>query len=245
VGGDFMGLHRFILPVFAIAALAVMLGTEWLAGRLAGALARRAEDGARAGRVAGAARAVWIAPAMAALLLGGFAIAQARLTRASLRRGNFDSDRGIDTPAFLIAYTEDRAAIGRAMAGCFLPDDFSIVGGAGAQPYFGRMRGIDVFGLVSEAIAHDEPRIRARAGHTKFGSDRVLASYDPTFVFSCYQIHATPDPPALPCAGFWLARGFEPVTMHVPGMRQQGEYYTFLARTARHFACPGQVTPPR
>ena len=76
------------------------------------------------------------------------------------------------------------------MAGCFVPDDFSIVGGAGAQPYYGRMRGVDVFGLVSEAIAHDEPRIRARAGHTKFGSDRVLATYDPTL-----RVQLLPDPP--------------------------------------------------
>jgi hypothetical protein len=228
VGGDFMGLHRFILPVFVIAALAVALGAE----RLAGALARRG---------ALARQGAWIAPAVAALVIGAFAVTQAELTRASLRRGNFDSDRGIDTPAYLIAYTEDRAAIGRAMAGCFLPDDFSIVGGAGAQPYFGRMRGVDVFGLVSDRIAHDEPRVRARAGHTKFGSDPVLAGYDPTFVFSCYQIHRAPDPPALPCGGFWLARGFEPVTLHVPGLRQQGEYYTFLAKKTRRFECPGRV----
>jgi len=230
VGGDFMGLHRFILPVFVIAALAVALGAE----RLAGALVRLAT-----GRLG--SRAAWIAPAVAGLVIGAFAVAQAALTRASLRWGNFDSDRGIDTPAYLIAYTEDRAAIGRAMAGCFEPDDFSIIGGAGAQPYFGRMRGIDVFGLVSDRIAHDEPRVRARAGHTKFGSDPVLAGYDPTFVFSCYQIHRSPDPPGLPCGGFWLARGFEPVTLRVPGLRQQGEYYTFLARKTRRFACPGRV----
>ena len=29
--------------------------------------------------------------------------------------------------------------------------------------------------------------------------------------------------------------------MHIPGLRQQGEYYTFLARAARHFQCPGRV----
>jgi hypothetical protein len=228
VGGDFMGLHRFIMPMFVVAALAVTLGAEWLAGKL------------RPVRALGRAGAL-IAPALAALLVGGFAVTQLQLTRASLRWGNFDADRGIDTPAFLIAYTEDRAAIGRAMASCFRPDDFSIVGGAGAQPYFGRMRGVDVFGLVSDTIAHDEPRIRARAGHTKFGSDRVLAAYDPTFVFSCYQIHAKPTQPALPCAGTWLARGFEPVTMHIPGLRLQGEYYTFLARKTRDFQCPGRV----
>jgi hypothetical protein len=220
VGGDFMGLHRFIMPMFVVAALAVTLGAEWIARKLPG-------------RAAGAL--------IAAVLVGTFAVTQWDLTRASLRTGNFGSDRGIDTPAYLIAYTEDRAAIGRAMEGCFRADDFSIVGGAGAQPYLGRMRSIDVFGLVSETIAHDEPRVRARAGHTKFGSDRVLAAYDPTFVFSCYQIHKAPAQPTLPCAGFWLARGFEPVTMHIPGMRENGEYYTFLAKKARNFQCPGRV----
>jgi hypothetical protein len=229
VGGDFMGLHRFIMPMFVVAALAVALGAEWVARQL-----RHRVSG-----VSGAAGAV--GPLIAAVLVGAFAVTQLSLTRASLRWGNFGSDRGIDTPAYLIVYTEDRAAIGRAMAGCFRPDDFSIVGGAGAQPYFGRMRGIDVFGLVSETIAHDEPRVRARAGHTKFGSDRVLAAYDPTFVFSCYQLHRRPEQPALPCAGFWIARGFEPVTMHISELREQGEYYTFLAKKSRDFQCPGRV----
>ncbi|MBA3455694.1 MAG: hypothetical protein H0T42_21545 [Deltaproteobacteria bacterium] len=221
VGGDFMGLHRFIMPMFVVAAITVTLGLEFLSS-LAGNPAR-------------------LGPIVASVLVGAFVYPQAQLTRESLRFGNFANDRGIDTPAFLIVYTQDRAAIGKAMAPCFAPDDFSIVGGAGAQPYYGRMRAIDVFGLVSERIAHEEPRIRARAGHTKFGSDSLLASYDPTFVFSCYQIHATPAQPRLPCAGFWLGRGYEQVTMRIPGMRQQGEYYTFLAKKARAFQCPGRV----
>lgn len=224
VGGDFMGLHRFIMPLFVIAAIAVTLGLEWLVG-----LARPSP-----------ARA-WAGAALAVLVASAFAVTQVRLTRASLRWGHFASDRGIDTPAYLIAYTEDRAAIGRAMAPCFRPDDFSIVGGAGAQPYYGRMRGIDVFGLVSERVAHEEPRIKARAGHTKFASNELLAQHDPTFVFSCYLIHRTAAQPQLGCAGFWRARGYELVTMHVPAMRQQGEYYTFLAKKARDFRCPGRV----
>ncbi len=222
VGGDFMGLHRFIMPMFVIAAVTVTLGLEFL--------------------VQLAPRATAVGAVLGTLLVAGFAITQYQLTRESLRWGNFDNDRGIDTPAFLIVYTEDRAAIGRATEPCFTPGDFSIVGGAGAQPYYGRMQGIDVFGLVSERIAHEENRIRARAGHTKFGSEPLLAEYDPTFVFSCYQIHAKPDPqPQLGCAGFWLARGYELVTMRIPGMRQIGEYYTFLAKKARNFQCPGRV----
>ena len=231
VGGDFMGLHRFIMPLFVVAAIAVGLGLEWIASITP----------KPAGLV------------VAALAIAGFAANQLARTADALActgrdapldaacRKHNDNDHGIDSPSFLIVYTDDRAKIGRAMESCFSDDDFSIVGGAGAQPYFGRMRGIDVFGLVSERIAHEERRIRARAGHTKFASEPLLAQYDPTFVFSCYSIGANPKPGRLPCSGFWLARGYEQLTIHVPDLREQGEYYTFLAKKARRFECPGLV----
>jgi hypothetical protein len=221
VGGDFMGLHRFIMPLFVAAALAVVLGLEraigWIPPR------RRAAAAAVA----------------CALLAGGFAWTQLGLTRRAL--ADRAPDRGIDSPAFLIVYTEDRAKIGRAMAPCLREDDFSIVGGAGAQPYHARMRAIDVFGLVSARIAHEEPRVRARAGHTKWGSDRLLAEYDPTLVLSCYDLRPDDRPPQLPCAAFWQARGYELVTLRVPGLEERGTYYSFLAKKARDFQCPGRV----
>jgi hypothetical protein len=221
VGGDFMGLHRFIMPVFVAVAVLAMLGLEWLASRL---------------------RHV---PIAAAAIVAAFTATQVKLTldsTASCANRVCANDHGIDSPAFLVVYTDDRAAIGRAMASCFLPDDFSIVGGAGAQPYYGNMRGIDVFGLVSAKIAHESPRSNPRAGHTKWGSDTILASYDPTFVFSCYQIHRGPISPPLPCnTGFWLGRGFEQVTMFIPALAERGQFYTFLAKKARHLQCPGRV----
>jgi hypothetical protein len=286
VGGDFMGLHRFVMPVFVAMAIAVTLGLHWVmrpaarAGKLAPSLLGFVGATAlgvvliHAGRggfaalhlqvyqralstVAGCALVVaglrWlvcavpeprraiVATVACVALVGGFGYTQYELSKRSLMWGNFANDRGIDTPAFLIAYTEDRATIGRAMAPCMKPDDFSILGGAGAKPYHARLRGIDVFGLVSDKIAHGEKRIRARAGHTKWGSDPLLATYDPTFVFSCYRLHRTAAQPQLPCAGFWLARGFEHVTLHVTGLREQGEYYTFLAKKARDFQCPNRV----
>ncbi|HEU0032391.1 MAG TPA: hypothetical protein VFQ53_17285 [Kofleriaceae bacterium] len=280
VGGDFMGLHRFIMPLFVIAAILVVLGAERIGSLIPDervsfpaamgsglALAVLAVFTVRYGYVAARAGAVpelvlasfvfvlylgvrlgagdrRLAYALAAgtLLVGAFALTQVALTRRSLDPKNLLADRGvIDTPAFLIVYTEDRATIGKAMAPCFRDDDFSIVGGAGAQPYYARMRGIDVFGLVSERIAHEEKRTRPRAGHTKWGSDALLASYDPTFVFSCYAIHRTAAQPQLPCAGFWKNLGYEEVTMHIPDLRERGEYYTFLAKKARNFQCPGRV----
>lgn len=217
VGGDFMGLHRFILPLFPIAALGTTLG-----------LVRAAELLPRWPR----------ATVVAAVALGlSFATCQVRLTSRSLAADNQRADHGIDPPAFLITYTRDRAAIGRALAPCLRRGDFSIVGGAGAQPYFARMRAIDVFGLVSERVAHEEPRVRARAGHTKWASDALLVSLEPTFVFSCYTLHAEAASPPLACAAPWQARGYEVVTLEVPALGERGPYYSFLARRDRRFAC--------
>ena len=136
VGGDFMGLHRFIMPLFVLAALAVALGVANLGALVARVSAR--------GLVATAIMLV-----AGAAVLGAFADRQLALTKASLRYGNFANDRGIDTPAYLRAYTHDRVLIGKALAPCVRPDDYAIFGGVGALPYYARLRGIDVFGLVS------------------------------------------------------------------------------------------------
>ena len=104
-------------------------------------------------------------------------------------------------PAFLIVYTEDRAD-DRPRDGAVLPRR--------RLQHRRRRRRAAVLSAgcarstcsasSPSAIAHEEPRIRARAGHTKFGSDALLAEYDPTFVFSCYEIHRTPTQPQLSCA---------------------------------------------
>ena len=112
----------------------------------------------------------------------------------------------------------------------------------GAKPFYSRMPGIDVFGLVSERIAHEVPRTRPRAGHNKWAPDALLLEHDPTFVFSCYELHRSPALPRLPCnLGWWKRQGYVPVTMRVPGLRERGEYYSFLVKEARRFTCPGVV----
>lgn len=224
VGGDFMGLHRFVMPLVPLGALAV-----------AGGLRFAVELLPRWQRVTG--------PALAIALVAGFAVFQLRLTAESTRAGNWKSDRGIDTPSYLAVYAHDRAVIGKHMQPCFRDDDFAIFGGAGAKPYYAEVRGIDVYGLVSERIGHEEPRKNPRPGHNKWGSDRLLHDHDPTFVFSCYSIHPDPERPRWNCSPApWVSkkRGFEIVTLRIPGLVQQGEYYTFLARRDRHFDCAGK-----
>ncbi len=265
VGGDFMGLHRFVMPLFFVAAVAVVLGLRLLASLLPDGAPRRIG-----------------APVAVLLVVAVFAVTQYRLTVKSLRWGNFANDHGIDTPAFLAVYAHDRAAIGKHMRDCFTDDDFSILGGVGAKPYYAHMRGIDVFGLVSWDIAHCEPRRNPRAGHNKWGSNALLAKqprrdghfcppkrgrgYDwsavrggpPDFWFSCYSIHSDPKRPGPMCAPY-PARDYEKVTLHIgctdevhtehgpdwkpasPEMIEKGKYYTFWKRKGREFHCRGLV----
>lgn len=223
VGGDFMGLHRFVMPLFVLGALGVTLGLATIASSI------RHERYQLA-----------VAAVLSVAVVGAFGYDQARLTVTSLK--HWRADRGIDTPGYLWVYAHDRELIGRHMADCFLPDDFSIFGGVGAKPYYARTSGIDVFGLVSSRIAHEVPRTVARPGHNKWAPNKLLAEHDPTFVFSCYSIHNNPKRPGWNCSpGYWQARGYEPVTLHIPGLIERGEYYTFLVKKDRRFSCKGMV----
>jgi hypothetical protein len=229
VGGDFMGLHRFVMPLFVITALGFVLGLRTLSSYVP--------------------RTVTLAAVLVCVGLFGFS--QFRLTQESLRWGNWKSDRGIDTPAYLATYAHDRKRIGEHMRECFRPDDFSIFGGVGAKPYHAKARGIDVFGLVSERIAHEVPRTIPRAGHNKWASNSFLFKvYNPDFVFHCYSLHTDPLRPAINCGAggtrYWQSKGFEQVTLHIPGLLERGEYYTFFVSGERvesfRATCPGVVT---
>jgi hypothetical protein len=194
-----------------------------------------------------------VAAAVAGLVALGHGYHQIQLTRESLRYGNTRASKyGIDTPFYLKMYTHDRAAIGKAMLGCFSDEDFTIVGGAGAQPYFARMRGIDVFGLVSKEIAHQVPRTNPRAGHNKWGPDHILMRRNPDFVMSCYSLHPPNTRPRYNChPNSWVRRGYERVTMYIPGIRERANWrdpnaptknwYTFWKKKGKPFDCPGIV----
>ncbi len=214
VGGDFMGLHRFLMPLFVTTAVLAALG--------AAEIFRYVEQ---------VNFRIAVSIALVAILVA-FGVSQALLDKQSMVT---TADNGIDRPGYLKMYADDRKLIGQALLPHMLPDDFSIVGGVGVQPYWARMRAIDVFGLVSEDIAHNEPPSNPRPGHQKWASPQRLLGYNPTFLFECYDMHREPTKFNLVCpeAQFFEQRGYEPVTILVPGLRERGEYYTFLKRKDR------------
>jgi arabinofuranosyltransferase len=210
VGGDFMGLYRFILPVLPLGALCVQE-----AGRI---LVRRLER---------------FTP-RTVLVLAGAAIAAAFVAgswRVSRRAVEVSSDRGIDSPGYLKRYVEERIPVGLWLRQHARPEQLASVGGAGVIPYYSEMRSFDCFGLVDQTIAHDPSMtVSDRPGHQKWVADWYLFQRQPDIITHryCLGSRCTDD------AAFWRAYGYEWVTATIPGLKP-APLYSFLKRADRSF----------
>ena len=210
VGGDFMGLYRFVLPIVPLNVVCGALGLYRL--------------------LAGRPRAV-VAP----VLLVGAALHIANTIAIDRWALTFiDADRGIDTPGYLAHYARDRAAIGRWLGQHVAPDDYQVVGGAGAQVYYAGIRALDSFGLCDAYVARKTPPRSTRPGHQKFAPlDYVLSRQPPPTIltYNVYRISGAPYRPSPGEAAEWRARGFHFVSVQIPGLSQP--WYSFLKRIDR------------
>ena len=218
VGGDFMGLYRFILPVVPLAAICVQEGARTLHGRLAGFVPRPALA------LAGASVAV-------ALAAGSL--------KVSLKAREIYADQGIDSPGYLKHYVDERVPIGLWMRQHARPEHLATVGGAGVIPYYSGLRAFDSFGLVDATIAHDPTMtVSDRPGHQKNVADWYLFSRRPTIITHRYCLHER----CAPDASFWLERGYEWVTATIPGLSPP-PLYSFLKRRDKAFGPFPASTP--
>lgn len=207
VGGDFMGLYRFVMPIVPLLVLAGVLGLWRLVHH----------------------RALWTG-----LALGGFALLHGINSYVVDRHALsfIGADHGIDTPGYLRHYTLDRAAIGKWLGQHVQPDDYQVVGGAGAQVYYAGIRALDSFGLSDEYVAHKVPAVSSRPGHQKFAPLDYVLSRKPTILtYNVYRIGHAPYRPSPQEAAEWRARGFHYVSVQVPGL--SAPWYSFLKRIDR------------
>jgi hypothetical protein len=212
VGGDFMGLFRFVMPVIPLVAVVAALGLRSALTPLT-------------------ARAPLAAVAVVAVALGLHAWHAVRVDERALVVPG-PSDRGIDRPGWLRWYTEDRATIGKWFGRYARPDDYAAVGGAGAQVYFSHMRSLDCYGLSDAHIAHDVAATSSRPGHQKYAPDAYIVSRHPTIITSSnYRIGNAPYVGA--DAAVWMQRGYHYVSVPMPGL--SAPYYSFLLRNDRSF----------
>ncbi|HXU70287.1 MAG TPA: hypothetical protein VN947_13215 [Polyangia bacterium] len=224
VGGDFMGLYRFVMPVIPLVALVTALSLRYALS----AIDRRAP---------------LAAAGIVAVALGLHAWHAVRVDKDEARVGDRPSDNGIDHPGWLHWYTADRAAIGKWFGQYARPDDYAAVGGAGAQVYYSGIRSLDCYGLSDEYIAHKLPARSSRPGHQKYATDEYILSKRPTIITSYnYRIGSSPHYVGGDSA-LWQQRGYHYVTVRVPGL--SSPYYSFLLRNDRSFGPLPALTAER
>lgn len=210
VGGDFMGLHRFVLPIVPLQVVCGFLGLYNL-------LAHRPPK---------------LVFSSLSLLFGLHVTNTFFVDRHAL--SFIGADRGIDTPGFLRHYAADRAAIGKWLGQHVAPDDYQVVGGAGAQVYYAGIRALDSFGLCDAFVAKKTPPLSSRPGHQKFAPlDYVLSRQPPPTIltYNVYRIAGAPYEPDAGEASLWRSRGFHYVSVQIPGLSQP--WYSFLKRLDR------------
>jgi hypothetical protein len=221
VGGDFMGLFRFVVPVVPLLALVGSTGLRLLLEPLS-------------------ARASWAPVPVVLLLLMGHGWHAVEVDRKSLTIG---ADRGIDTPGFLRWYTADRAAIGKWFGQYAQPDDFAAVGGAGAQVYYSGIPSLDCFGLSDAYVAHSVRATSTRPGHQKYAPLEYQLRRRPTIITSNYYRFVNgPYQPSPAETAEWQQRGYHYVSVQVPGM--SSPWYAFLLRNDRQLGPLPKFQPP-
>jgi hypothetical protein len=208
VGGDFMGLYRFLVPALPLLALVAQEALRRIPGpRL-------------------------VAPALTFLVLLVYAGWSAQVThRANTLVRDDPPGSGIDMPGFLRRFTADRARIGRWFASYVQPDDKMSVGGAGAQVFYAGIPAIDAFGLSDEYVAHHVPSRSNRPGHQKWAPDSYILSRHPTILCHLYKITAVPYVPSPVEVQSWRNQGWRWVSVRIPGL--DPPYYNFLLRRDR------------
>ena len=167
VGGDFMALHRFLVPLLPLSALLVMpLGL---------AIIRRFQ----------LITSTLLARGMTILCIVLLCLSAHRQFQQANRIG---SSRGVDSIGWLRQFSAQCAEVGKYLAEHTPREVKLATTAAGALPYYAERYTIDLLGLNDEWIAHHVPVRGHRPGHTKSapfsypikkGADYLI--YHPTF----------------------------------------------------------------
>jgi arabinofuranosyltransferase len=187
VGGDFLDLYRFFVPLLPVGLL---LATSAVLPRLAARMPRNA------------VLAIGIA------LLATHAVHQKALAERALQVKEPErAKRGIEPLGWTRLYARRWAAIGRWIAAHAERDDWMAVGAAGAMPYFAGIANLDTFGLCDAWVAHEGPIVGNRPGHQRFAPESYILSKAPVFLLIGND-YSSDEPRPLRRDRRWEQRGY-------------------------------------
>jgi hypothetical protein len=197
VGGDFMELHRYFVPILPGLALLSALGLRGIAVRLS-----RSDPRA------------W---GTAVLFLAYLSALGIRAVQVERRVDVPYSKRGIDSIRQLDIIAHVWSQVGRWLAENKPPDTSIAVNAAGAIPYYSRLTTLDVLGLNDAYIAHEVIPDGDRAGHIRSAPDEYIVERDIDLLIFHPQLDMNRPPPA--GDPYWSRRGYVWKTVQIPGDR--------------------------
>jgi len=217
VGGDFLDLYRFFVPLLPVA---LVLGAVALS-RLGG------------GTPVGVTTLSFTIAAVLLLFHGRGQHAVAERARQVAEPAR--AERGIEPVGWTRLYALRWAAMGRWIAEHARPDDRMAVGAAGAMPFYAGIYNLDTFGLCDAWIAHHGPIVSNRPGHQRFAPRSYILKHKPAFLLIGND-YTRDTPVPLKRDRGWEAQGYVWAEAHVDAQRYGAPtsyFHYFLLRRDR------------
>jgi len=196
VGGDFLDLYRFLVP---------LLPLVFCASTLAAHRSFLVITGPARFAVVGVALCLFALHGQSQWALAQRAMQVSEPSRAALR---------LEPLGWTRLYAQRWRGIGTWLARAEQAGDSTAVGAAGALPFFSNLPNLDLFGLNDAEIARHGRVIGNRPGHQRFTSMDYLFAQRPTFVFMSPE--STPlQPSRLRSDRYWASHGYVPIEIRV------------------------------
>lgn len=223
VGGDFMAMHRFWVPLVPALALLVAEGLRPL------------EDLAWSrGLPARVALVLFLAGLVFLHARRSYQLGSRTLTALKVTRTGYSGEvEGMESVAFMKKFADDRVLIGRFLRRRVPKDAWIAVGGAGAIVFASGLRAIDSFGLCDLKVAHQKRTQSHRPGHQKRASLGYILSRHPDIICTpgIVRLQDWEYRPGPAERARWERRGYQYFCANPPGLHPS--HYCCLMRIDR------------
>ncbi|WP_394820756.1 hypothetical protein [Pendulispora albinea] len=191
IGGDFLDLDRFLVPLFPLIAVVV------------GAAACRALE-----LLSPAIPPVALSFSLLCATLFPYAVRQSTTLnqRARAISEPTRADADVEPLGWTALYARRWAAMGRWIAAHAQPDDWMATGAAGAMPFYAGIRNLDRLGLCDAYVARAGEKLSDRPGHQRVAPLSYTLSKDPVFLMIDDAALDAPEPP--PRDPYWESKGY-------------------------------------
>ncbi|MEM8712217.1 MAG: hypothetical protein AAGG01_14805 [Planctomycetota bacterium] len=212
VGGDFMVLGRYLVPLLPLIAVLVACGGECMWERV-GPRDDSLPGGSPVDRARGH-RLSLAAPLLLMILAGGAVIQRASVLKPY-------TSRGLASIGWLSQFVQQGEAIGAWLRATQAPGTRMAITAAGTIPFDTDFWTLDMLGLNDAWIARNAASEGTRPGHRKHAPLEYLLEAELDVIVAHPTITESPSWPAAGMRDEWAKRGFEWKSVRVPDLEPE------------------------